>query len=171
MKNSILVVSLVVLLCLGFSYKVQAAQGITEEDAKVLGEKMLKIFNKGDLALIAEVFAPEAVVRNSAFSAEIIGHEAIKNFVESTRVSFPDLNIAVDDSIIQGDKMASLWTLTGTNTGPIGTLPPTGKKVHYTGISVAYVKNGKVVKQIAVNNMLETLTQLGYTLNPPKAAK
>ncbi len=175
MKNPLLVVSLVVLLCFSLSCKVQAEQGITEENAKVLTGGVLKIFNEGNMALIAEVFAPEVVVHTSTFPQDLVGHEGIKNWVEFSRMTFPDLNMTFDETIVKGNKIVTIWTLTGTNTGPMsmpsGTVPPSGKKVHITGISVSNVQNGKIVKEIVVYNVLEMMMQMGFTLSPPKAGK
>ena len=171
MKNSILGVSFVVVLCFALNCQVQATQGITEQDAKVLFDRVLKIYNTGDVALIAEVYAPEVVAHASAFPGDIIGHEGIKNWVESSRIQFPDMNLTFDETFVIADKMVTIWTLTGTNTGPILESPPTGKKIRITGLSVDYVKNGKVVKEITVYNVLDMMTQLGFELNPPKTKK
>jgi steroid delta-isomerase-like uncharacterized protein len=171
MKNSILVVSLVVLLCFGLSYKLQAAQGITEQDAKVLVDKALKIYNTGDVALIPEVYAPEMVLHASGSAEDIVGHEGIKNWVEFVRKAYPDFNITADEIIVKGDIGATVLTMTGTNTGPRGTVPPTGKKFRITAISFSHMKNGKIVKEMTVYNVLDMMTQLGYKITPPQPAK
>jgi steroid delta-isomerase-like uncharacterized protein len=171
MKNSILVVSFVVVLCFALNYQVQATQGITEQDVKVLVDKALKIYNTGDVALIPEVFAPEVVSHVSGNPEDIIGHEGIKKWVEFVRTSYPDFNLTADETIVKGDIAATVWTMTGTNTGPRGTLPPTGKKFSIKAISFSHMKNGKVVKEMTVYNVLDMMTQLGYKIAPPQPAK
>ncbi|MGB7296081.1 MAG: ester cyclase, partial [Candidatus Aminicenantales bacterium] len=164
MKNSILVVSLVVLLCFGLSYKVQAKQEMTEQDVKVLVDKGMKIYNTGDMALIPELYAPEVVLHVSGNPEDIIGHEGIKKWVEFVRTSYPDFTLTPDETIVKGDKAVTIWTMAGTNTGSRGALPPTGKKFRVKAISFSHMKNGKVVKEITVYDMLELMTQLGYTV-------
>src|SRR4030043_1842820 len=93
MKNSILVVSFVVVLCFALNYQVQATQGITEQDAKVLVDKALKIYNTGDVALIPEVYAPEYVLHVSGSAEDIVGRAGIKNWVEFVLKAYPDFNI------------------------------------------------------------------------------
>ncbi len=175
MKNPILAASLVLLLCFTFGCKKQAEQGTTEEKAKVLMDSALEIWNKGNMALIAEVYAPEVVAHTSTFPEDFIGHDGIKNWVTSSRTIFPDLHMTFDETIVRGDKIAAMWTLTGTNTGamsmPSGVLPPTGKQVRITGLAIDYVQNGKIVKEIIVYNVLEMMMQLGFTLAPPQAEK
>ena len=171
MKNLILVVSLVVLLCFGLSYKVQAKQEMTEQDVKVLVDKGMKIYNTGDMALIPEVYAPEVVYHVSGNPGDIIGHDGIKKWVEFVRIAYPDFSLTPDETIVQGDNVVTIWTMAGTNTGPRGTVPPTGKKYRVKAISFSYMKDGKVVKQITVYDALELMTQLGYILSPPQPAK
>ena len=69
-------------------------------------------------------------------------------------------------------KIATVWTLTGTQTGPMvmpnGTLPPSGRKVNITGLAIDYLKDGKFVKEVVVFNLLDMLMQLGFTLAPPQ---
>jgi len=171
MKNSILVVSFVVVLCFALNYQVQATQGITEQDAKVLVDKALKIYNTGDVALIPEVYAPEYVLHVSGSAEDIVGHEGIKNWVEFVLKAYPDFKIIADETIVKGDIGATVWTMTGTNTGPRGTLPPTGKKFSIKAISFSHMKDGKVVKEMTVYNVLDMMTQLGYKIAPPQPAK
>ncbi len=77
-----------------------------------------------------------------------------------------------DEVIIQGDKIASRFTVTGTNTGPLsmpsGELPPTGKKVRFTGLGIDRVQNGKITEELVVYNVLDLMLQLGFTLTPPQ---
>lgn len=171
MKNTILVVSLFLVLCFALNFQVQAKQGITEQDAKVLVDKVLKIYNNGDVALIPEAYAPEIVLHVSGSAEKIIGHEGYKNWVEFVRTAYPDFNMTIDEIFIKGDKVATVFTMTGTNTGPRGTVPPTGKKFRLQGMSFAYMKNGKTVKEISVYNVLDMMTQLGYKFGPPEVAK
>jgi len=171
MKNSILVVSLVVVLCFALNCQVQATQGITEQQAKVLVDKAMKIYNAGDMALIPEVYAPEIVLHASGSAEKIVGHEGYKKWVEFVRTAYPDFHMTADEIVVQGDKVATVFTMTGTNTGPRGTMPPTGKKFRLQGVSVAYSKNGKTVKEISVYNLLDMMMQLGYKLSAPEAAK
>jgi steroid delta-isomerase-like uncharacterized protein len=170
MKKSFLAVPLIGLLCFSLSCKEAAVQGVTEEEAKVLTDGVLKIFNEGDMAFIAEVFAPEVVAHTSTFPEDFIGHEGIKNWIESSRAIFPDLNMTFDEIIIKGNKIVTVWTLTGTNTGSMSmpyAVPPTGKKVRVTGLAIDDVQNGKIVKETVVYNVLELMMQMGFTLSPP----
>jgi steroid delta-isomerase-like uncharacterized protein len=167
-----MVLPLVILLCFTFCCQ-QAEEGITEEEAKALLDTALEIWNEGNLDLIEVVFAPEIVAHTSTFPDDIVGHEGIVNWVKFARTAFPDMNMTFDEIIVNGNKIAATFTLTGTNTGPLimpaGELPPTGKQVRLSGIGIDYIENGKIVRELVAYNVLEMMMQLGFTLAPPQA--
>ena len=171
MKSFVVVVSLGVVLCFALAFQGQAAQGLTKQEAKVQVDKVMKIYNTGEMALIPGVYAPEIVLSVSGSPEKIVGHEGLKKWIEFVRAAYPDFHMTVDEIIVEGDKVATVYTMTGTNTGSRGPLPPTGKGFRVKGIGFAYLKNGKTVKEISVYNTLDLMTQLGYTLSLPLAAK
>lgn len=142
---------------------------------KLIEDRVLGIWNEGNLALISDVYAPNAVVRTSDFPQDIEGYEGIKNWVTRTRTTFPDFHMTIKEIVVKGNKVVTRWTSTGTNSGPLimpfGNLPPTGKKVHFSGIAISRVENRKAVEELVVFNVLEMLQQLGFTLVPPSAQR
>ncbi|MDH5715337.1 MAG: ester cyclase, partial [Candidatus Aminicenantes bacterium] len=102
------------------------------------------------------------------YPEDIVGLEALKNYYAGNHKAFPDLHATIDEMIVKGDKMVVLWTITGTNTGPLGELLPTGKKVRFSGVAIDRVVNGKVVEEWVFWNVLDILQQLGFTLTPPQ---
>ncbi len=57
--------------------------------------------------------------------------------------------------------MVSRGSWTGTQTGPFGGLPPTGKKVKVSGIDIIRIENGKIVEHWEATDNLGLLEQLG----------
>jgi len=174
MKKSLLQLTKIiflVLVCITFGCQKQVEEGITEEEAKAMTDRVLEIWNDGNLDLIDDIFAPEIVVKTNSSPEDIVGLEGIKNWVTSTRTAFPDFHMTFDEIIVKGYKIVTRWTSTGTNTGtlsmPLGELSPTGKKIHISGLAINRVENGKAVEELVVYNVLEMLQQLGFTLTPP----
>ena len=99
---------------------------------------------------------------------DIVGLENIKNYLENFFNAFPDLNITVDETIAVGNKLVQRWTLTGTNTGYMADMPPTGKNVGVSGVSIIHMVNGKAVEIWDFYNALDMYQQLGFTLIPPQ---
>ena len=70
------------------------------------------------------------------------------------RPSAADLD-AIEDTI------ALAYTLTGTHTGPLGKIPPTGKKVKIRGMQMSKFKDGKMVECWGSSDELTLLKQIG----------
>ncbi|MCK5068286.1 MAG: ester cyclase [Bacteroidales bacterium] len=139
-----------------------------EKERIAMADKYVKAWNEGNLSLFDEVLSTECVRHHVDFSEDLIGIEAIKEYVTSIWTGFPDFNVTVDELIIAEDHTIARWTVTGTNTGPSGDSPPTGKKVKYSGVEVARVVDGKTIETWIYTNRAALLTQLGYIITPPE---
>jgi predicted ester cyclase len=59
------------------------------------------------------------------------------------RTAMPDMQIAVNHMLAEGDLVAVHWTAWGTNSQPGMGLPATGKKIRVSGITIFRFKGGK----------------------------
>ena len=160
------VVPAIILLCFAFSCE-HLGNNKAEEEMKALAESNLEVWNEGNLSLFDEILSPEIVRYEVDISEDIIGVEANKENVTFFRTSLPDFNVTIDELIIKGDNIVERWTVTGTNTGPFGELPPTGEKIKVSGVGIWHVVDGKISEQWLYYNNAAVLTQLGYTITPP----
>ncbi len=81
-----------------------------------------------DAARVAACYSPNGSLRvNDA--APAVGRSAFTAAAQEFMTTFPDMLVAMDNLVIQGDRAVFHWTLTGTNTGPGGT----GKRVRISG--------------------------------------
>ena len=169
MKKLLMVIPLVILLCFAFGCQQQVEEGITEEEAQVFTDRILEMWNEANLTIVDEVYAPEIVRHDCGVPEDIVGLENMKNYLKNLLNAFPDLNLTVDEMIVAGNKMVQRWTFTGTNTGSMNEMPPTDKKVLFSGVSIGHFVNGKAVEIWDFYNALDMMQQLGFTLTPPKA--
>ena len=119
-------------------------------------------YNKGNLDALDELYAADFVVHKPPFP-DIEGLEAFKQFIADTRISYPDVQLTLDEIIVEGDRTAARWTFRGTQTGqsPTTSAPPTGKQVTFTGCSVTHLVEGKTVEEYQNADWLSLLQQLG----------
>jgi predicted ester cyclase len=75
--------------------------------------------------------------------------------------AFPDLHFTVEDQITAGEKVAMRWVVEGTNTGPFGAAPPTGKRIHVEGVIFDRVVDGRVVERWEQWDQPAMMRQLG----------
>lgn len=159
---------ILVLICSSFSCEQQAKNAFTEKEAKVFMVQYMETMNRADLDLVDEIIAPEYVLRSPFFPEPIEGIEGYKALVTNMSNTFSDFNATIEEVIVKRDKVWGRFSMEGTNTGPLGELPATGKKFHISGLAITRVVNGKIVEDETFWNVLEFYQQLGFTLTPPE---
>jgi len=156
-------------LTLGCQKKVQG--GITEEEAKTVGDWYLKARNEANLDLLDKTYSPGVVVHDPSQPKDIVGLDSLKNQYRNTHTAIPDVKFSLDEMYVKGDKAAWVFTMSGTITGPVrtpfGDLPPTGKTFRLSGVAIDRIVEGKVVEEWVYFNLLDILQPMGFTLTPP----
>ncbi|TCM33185.1 ester cyclase [Novosphingobium sp. ST904] len=60
--------------------------------------------------------------------------------------AFEDFSCTVLDQIAEGDKVATRWTLGGTQTGMFSGVEPKSNRAFLTGTAIDRIKDGKIVE-------------------------
>ena len=94
---------------------------------------------------------------------QIRGPAAFKPFFRQFSQAFPDLHITVEDTLVDGDKIAVRCSVTATHTGAGMLAAPTNKPALFTGMCIARVKDGKIVEGWNNFDFLSMYQQLGIT--------
>lgn len=89
------------------------------------------------------------------------GAEALKRVWQVLLRAFPDIHVAVEETITEGDKVVSRNTVTGTHRGEYQGLPPTGKTVTYNEIFIFRFTDGRITEIRGVVDVLAQLRRLG----------
>jgi len=172
MKKLLMIIPLVILLCFTFGCQKQAEEVITEEEAKAIHNLYVEARNTVNLDLLDEIYAEDVVVHDCSAPEDIIGLDALKQYYSNNHRALPDLHMTIDDMIVKGDRTVTVWTLSGTNTGPLhthlGDMPATGNKVHFSGVAIDRFDEGKIVEEWVYFNVLQLMQQLGFTIVPPQ---
>jgi steroid delta-isomerase-like uncharacterized protein len=130
------------------------------ETNKAVVRRLIEAFNTGDLAVIDELIANNYVYREPMVG-ERHGRQGSKDITNTYRTAFPDARMSIDEQIVVGDTVVTRWSGTGTQTGPLLGLPPTGRRVTITGIRISHLQNGKVVEDFENYDTLGMMRQLG----------
>ncbi len=136
----------------------------TEENKAINHRAYEEGLNQRNLAIFDELCTPDFVAHPS--SRTIQGLESYKQFLSMYLTAFPDLHFTIEDEIAEGDKVVIRYTLRGTHKGDLVGIPPTGKQVTQTGVSIVRLANGKGVEIWLNADDLGMLQQLGVIPNP-----
>jgi predicted ester cyclase len=83
--------------------------------------------------------------------------------------AFPDMHMAIDDVLAEGDKVVVQTTMSGTHQGPFWGIAPTGRRFAQRQVHVFRIVAGKVAEHWAIRDDLGFLQQLGAAPAPGRA--
>jgi predicted ester cyclase len=118
------------------------------------------VINQGEVDRAPEFFADDYVDHGPM--GEMPGIEAFQQVVLAWRAACPDVNCAVEGFFESGDMAAWNVRVTGTFTGEMMGMPPTGKAFEYVTPNIGrFNAEGKAVEHWADQGMFQFLTQVG----------
>ena len=123
-------------------------------------ERVEVLFNRGELDRVEE-FVTEDFVNHEAWPGEDPGHEGFRLRLRRLREAIPDLRMEVHEALAEGDLVAYRATLTGTQTGPLLGIPPTGRPFSAQQMHFLRMRDGKASEHWACRDDLGMLMQLG----------
>lgn len=88
------------------------------------------------------------------------GEESVDH-VQQFLTAFPDVQLAIDDLIAEGDKVVARLSVKGTNTGSFAGKPATGNKIKFQSIRIYRIVDNKFVETWAMQDRLGLMEQLG----------
>jgi steroid delta-isomerase-like uncharacterized protein len=141
----------------------------TEENKAIVRRQLDEMWNQGNLAVADELFAAD-VILHGGLPGQPSGVEGIKQGVKLNRDAFADYHNTADDLIAEGDKVAIRWTARGTHTGEMLGMPPTGKQVTLTGMTIVRIADGKITEVWNALDQLGLMQQLGAIPMPDEGS-
>ena len=123
----------------------------TKQDPKTIARRAIEeVCARGDFEKAKRFYSPD--FRDHVNDLEYTGLEGVRESVSLYRSVLPDLEIKVEDQLVDGDRVASHWTATGTNRG---------RRVTMRGITISHVVDGKIVEDWGYSDTAGLLRQLG----------
>jgi predicted ester cyclase len=124
-----------------------------EENRAVVRRYFEEFHNRREHEIIEEIIAPDLI-------------EPTRRATDMMLTAFPDYRLTIEDQIAEGDRIATVWTGSGTHQGewksPAGSVAPTGRQVTWTGTTTLRLSEGKISDVIASSwDHLGILQQLG----------
>jgi steroid delta-isomerase-like uncharacterized protein len=119
---------------------------LPEENKAIARRADEELFDRGNLEVADELFAPDFVYHDPASGQDWHGLESVKKYASMLRAAFPDLRYTVEDQVAEGEKVVTRYVASGTHRGEIMGIAPTGNRVQITGISITRIEDGKIVE-------------------------
>jgi steroid delta-isomerase-like uncharacterized protein len=109
-----------------------------------VAQKYFDAWNRRDPAAIVATFAEGGTYCDPSAGQGLTG-PAIAGYASGLFSAFPDVSFEIASAATTGDGMiAAQWLMRGTNTGPFGGAPPTGRSVALPGADFITVEGEKI---------------------------
>ena len=148
----------------------ESANAESREDVESLVKQSLMVWNTGNTAIAKQLYSPDIIVHLvDQDNSELKGTTALMDYLSYLRTAYLDMKFEPDHMSIDGNKVTTEMTFTGTNSGPRGDLPPTNKKVKVSAVLISQITDGEISEEWLYINMASVYKQLGFTITPPSA--
>jgi len=139
-----------------------------EERNKQIVTDYVQATNDNELNKLDQWVVPE-YLEHDPVPGQKPGLEGLKEAYTMFNSPFPDLLFIFDDVIAEGDWVVGRGIISGTHQGEFFGVPPTGKKVHWTGTRLFKLNDeGKITDGWVNIDMLGLMQQMGVVPSPPQ---
>lgn len=136
---------------------------------KELVRRFVRLGNDRDFDALGEIVAPDFVRHCPATpDVDVRSFDDFRRFLEVDAATFPDSRVTMHELVAEGDLVAFWATYEGTQEGPMGPFPASGKRMAVEFGGVFRVEGGKIAHLRLTWDNLSALAQLGH-FAPPDA--
>ncbi len=144
---------------------------MSEENIELVRYVTEEGLNKGNLGFIDDVFSDDYEVHTAGLQLPK-GPAAFQMAVEFWKRAFPDFTCGIQEMFASasGELVGLRFRTTGTHTGPLMWMPPTGRTFVVEGVDLHRVRDGKVVESWISDDFPRILFELGIVEEPAPPA-
>jgi len=132
------------------------------ERNKDLIRRNVEAMNAHDPEMLARTMSPDLVRHSQATPGLVV--DSFEDFLRMQRsdwATFPDARVAIDRMVAEGDLVAIFGTYTGTQRGPMGPYPATGRRMSIDIAGVFRIEDDRIAEIWITWDNMAALSQLG----------
>jgi steroid delta-isomerase-like uncharacterized protein len=129
---------------------------------KSVSQRFFEVYgNNHDTEAAILLFAPDARINANVIPGGSADAAGYKQVGEMFLQGFPNLSAKVLDQIEEGDKVVTRVLWSGTQTGSLLGIPPTGKSFQVEGVVTDRIVNGQIQERWEIGDLMTMMQQLG----------
>ena len=117
-----------------------------ERNKRLIERFYEEVWAQGNVAFAQQVFADDYVRHDLRPGTAPPGSAGQKAVAGLFRAAFPDVHLAVELLVAEGEYVVARWTMAGTHRGAWGGVAPTGQRVRFAGVNIFRFADGKVAE-------------------------
>lgn len=120
---------------------------------------LAELLNAGNFTAASEILAPDFVFYGPS-TPQGLDAEGFRAFIKETRAAFSNKRFTELDRIVQEDRVALRFRMTGTQDGTFCGIPPTGATLDTEGCDIIYVRGGRITEVRAYFDLMATVQRI-----------
>jgi predicted ester cyclase len=124
-----------------------------------------EVINRRNPGVLQDILAPRVMHHAAGGYPDSMTVDGVAAMMNDFLVAFSDLHYAFDLFIVQGNYVVERYTATGTQDGPLGNLPPSGRRATWTGVNIFRIECGRIAE---VWSEVDALTRNQQLTGPGK---
>jgi steroid delta-isomerase-like uncharacterized protein len=134
---------------------------MSKQNRDVIERYFGQLWSEGRLELVDELLHPDYVNHSPGSPDLPPGRDGVRVVVQALRHAFPDLHYTIEDLVVSDEAVAARTTLTGTHRGDLFGIPPTGRPVRVSQMTIEHFRSGQIISHHRQTDDLSLLRQLG----------
>jgi len=120
-------------------------------------------FNQGDTTIVDSLVVENPIDHMQVPPGMPTGRAGLKQMIMMYRAAFPDLNIKVEDIMVEDDRLIAYTVMTGTHSGELMGMKPTGKPVRVEGFDRVRFEGDRMAEHWGTSDDAGMMRQLGVS--------
>jgi steroid delta-isomerase-like uncharacterized protein len=134
----------------------EVAVDVQQNEAALM--RAVEAWNSGDVDAYMELYAEN--IKLHAGTHDFPDKKAVESMYKGFHAATSDLRLDIHETLGEGDSLALRYTVTGIHTGQLMDIPPTGREISMTGITIMHFEDGEVVERWDSDDSAEVLSRL-----------
>ena len=140
---------------------------MTRDHIVALFARRQQAWDRLDAAALAADFTDDATVESPLAGGSASGRDAIEKLYATYFAAFPDFKMEQELLLIDGDNVAQLVQVTGTDSGGFMGMAPTRRKITFRCGLFHLMRDGQVTRERRVYDFTGLLIQVGLLKAKP----
>jgi steroid delta-isomerase-like uncharacterized protein len=140
---------------------------MNRQDVVALFEKRQQAWDRRDAAALAADHTEDGLVESPLAGGMARGREAIEKLYHTYMSAFGDMKLDQDELLIDGDRVALLARVSGTDTGGFMGMPPSGRQVRFPTVFLFELRDGRIARERRIYDFTGVLVQVGLLKAKP----
>ena len=137
------------------------------ENNKAAVTAFVQAISGQEWATLDALVADDVVRRSRTYGQpELRGRRQLVEFLKNESMTFPDAHQRILYLVAEEDRVAAALQFTGTQKGPMGPFPASGRRIEANFLAMFRLKDGRIAEVWVEWDNLSALLQLGHLTLP-----